>query len=75
MPDNTKTKVKQTSIWFIAPPPPFKTIPVRRFRDDTHRVTFHNDYIAVGEIDKYGDEKSRAWFPWHTIRRVEETWL
>ena len=71
MTTKTKRSVKQTTIWFVGDGswPPLVLL------GDTERVTFHNDYVAVSVIDKYGDEKARTWYPWHTILRVEETWL
>ena len=64
------TPVKRTQMWFTE-----AGLDDIVFRIDTHRVTFHNEYVAVSIIDKYGDERARTWYPWHTIRRVEETWL
>ncbi len=83
----TRSAVKETTIWFVGKRPQTEfSNPalwlaslgednVSVLRSDTHRVTYHTNYMSVGAINKYGDESSRVWYPWHTILRVEEKWL
>ncbi len=72
----TRSAVKETTIWFVVGKgyvdKEVAEVPVEQFRSDTHKVTFHSNYISVAVIDKYGDESSRVWYPWHTIFLVEE---
>ncbi len=71
----TRSAVKETTIWFVAYERVLAEAPTVVLRSDTHRVTYHTNYISVAAINQEGDESSRVWYPWHTILRVEEKWL